>query len=384
MPDYMTDGSAVTTDHYKYLNVYDSERRNCDHIDEWLPIDWLASGAEHFAGMVVQSESMRKLVNDIIRVAPYRVPILIQGDSGTGKELVAAALHRLGPAPLGPFVTFNCANLVESLVEAQLFGHVAGAFTDTREDSRGYFRSANGGTLLLDEVGELPLALQPRLLRALESHEVQPVGSTKSFKTNVRIVAATNRDLIAMIKAGQFRDELYYRLHGASIYIPPLRSRREAVGALTAHFVECYNRLFDKQVHLISCRGLDLLESFAWPGNVRELANAIRGAVMLTARDRLCVSDFPGLILDGTPPPTRSAAPVSAIPPDANSVAATTRPGPIHLATRNSLIRTLRETGGNCSRAAELLGLSRNTVYRLIACHGLARTGGLSQAEQSV
>jgi transcriptional regulator with GAF, ATPase, and Fis domain len=252
--------------------------------------------------MVVQSESMRKLVNDIIRIAPYRVPILIQGDSGTGKELVADALHRLGPAPLGPFVTFNCSNLVASLVEAQLFGHVAGAFTDTREDSRGYFRSANGGTLFLDEVGELPLALQPKLLRVLESHEVQPVGSTNSFKTNVRIVAATNRDLIAMIKAGQFRDDLYYRLRGASIYIPPLRSRREAVGALTAHFVECYNRLFDKQVHLISCRGLDLLESFAWPGNVRELANAIRDAVMLTARDRLCVTDFPGLILDGGQP----------------------------------------------------------------------------------
>ena len=308
MPDYMTDGSAVTTDHYKYLNVYDSEKRNCDHIDEWLPVDWLASGAEHFAGMVVQSEAMRTLVNNIIRIAAHRIPILIQGDAGTGKELVAAALHRLGPAPLGPFVTFNCANLVESLAEAQLFGHVAGAFTDAREDSRGYFRSANGGTLLLEQVGELPLALQPKLLRVLESHEVQPVGSTKSFKVNVRIVAATNRDLIAMIKAGQFRDDLYYRLHGASIYIPPLRSRREAVGALTAHFVECYNRLFDKQVRLISCRGLDLLESFSWPGNVRELANAIRGAVMLTARDRLCVADFPGLILDGALQPARAAA----------------------------------------------------------------------------
>lgn len=382
MPDCMTDSSSVSTDHYKSLNVYETELRHCDHDDEWLPIDWLATGAEHFAGMVVQSEPMRKLVSNIVRIAPYKVPVLIQGDSGTGKELVADALHRLGPAPMGPFVIFNCSNLLESLAEAQLFGHVRGAFTDAREESRGYFRSANGGTLFLDEIGELPLALQPKLLRVVETHEVQPVGSAKSFKVNVRVVAATNRDLLAMIKAGQFRDDLYYRLNGANIHIPPLRSRREAIGALTAHFVECYNRLFDKQIRLISCRGLDLLESFPWPGNVRELANTLRTAVMLTESDRLCIADFPCLITDEA-----QLARVGAIEQvqifGENSVGSIALHDAAHLATKSSLIRTLRETGGNCARAAQLLGLSRNAIYRLIARYGLARGGGFPRAERS-
>ena len=142
---------------------------------------------------------------------------LIQGESGTGKELVARSLHSLGAVPNGPFVTFNCSNLVDSLAESQLFGHVKGAFTDAREDSLGYFRSANGGTLFLDEIGELPLKLQPKLLRAVEMHEVQPVGSAHSYKVDIRLVAATNRDLRAMVKAGEFRDDLYYRLNAAAM-----------------------------------------------------------------------------------------------------------------------------------------------------------------------
>ena len=383
MPDCMTDGSAVSTDHYKSLNVYETKVRHCDHDDQWLPIEWLATGAEHFAGMVVQSEPMRKLVSNIVRIAPYKVPVLIQGDSGTGKELVADALHRFGPSPMGPFVIFNCSNLLESLAEAQLFGHVRGAFTDAREESRGHFRSANGGTLFLDEIGELPLALQPKLLRAVETHEVQPVGSVKSFKVNARIVAATSRDLLAMTKAGQFRDDLYYRLNGATIHIPPLRNRREAIGALTGHFVECYNRLFGKQVRLISCRGLSLLESFPWPGNVRELANAIRGAVMLTESDRLCVADFPGLIAAEGQPLARAGALEPGKICGENPVESVPLHDPVHLAARNSLIRALRETGGNCSRTAELLGVSRNTIYRLIASYGLARGGVLEAPSET-
>jgi transcriptional regulator with GAF, ATPase, and Fis domain len=244
----------MSIDRYNFLNVYakSSGPRLCDDDEEWVSIDSLAAGAENFAGMIVQSGLMRQLVTLINRLAPYKGTVLIQGESGTGKELVAHALHRLGPLPKGPFVIFNCSNLVGSLAEAQLFGHVRGAFTDAREDSLGYFRSAEGGTLLLDEIGELPMALQPKLLRVAENFEVQPARSAKRYKVNVRLIAATNRDLLAMTKTGEFRDDLYYRLNATNIHIPPLRDRREGIGALTAHVVECYNRLFDKQVRLIS------------------------------------------------------------------------------------------------------------------------------------
>src|SRR5208337_4584362 len=192
---------------------------------EWLSLEHLALGSERVGGMVVRSAQVRKLLKTISRLSPYKATVLIHGESGTGKELVARALHTQGSAPGGPFVTFNCSNLVESLAESQLFGHVRGAFTDAREDSLGYFRSANGGTLFLDEVGELPLRLQPKLLRALDTHEIQPVGSSRCYSVDIRLVAASNRDLHAMVKAGQFRDDLYYRLNAAAIVVPPLRER---------------------------------------------------------------------------------------------------------------------------------------------------------------
>src|ERR1700688_5166834 len=194
-----------------------------EHDNEMIGFDRLALGSERLGGMVVRSAQVRKVLKTISLLSPYKATVLISGESGTGKELVARALHTLGPVPGGPFVTFNCSNLVESLAESQLFGHVRGAFTDAREESQGYFRSANGGTLFLDEIAELPLKLQPKLLRAVETHEVQPVGSSHSYKVDIRLVAATNRDLRAMVKAGQFRDDLYYRMNTAAIFIPPLR-----------------------------------------------------------------------------------------------------------------------------------------------------------------
>jgi transcriptional regulator with GAF, ATPase, and Fis domain len=202
---------------------------------EWLDVELLALECDVIGGMVVKSVNMRRVLKTIQRLGPYKASVLIHGESGTGKELVARALHTLGPVPKGPFVTFNCSNLVESLAESQLFGHIRGAFTDAREDSLGYFRSANGGTLFLDEIGELPLRLQPKLLRAVETHEVQPVGSAHSYKVDIRLIAATNRDLRAMVKAGEFRDDLYYRLNATAILVPPLRERRDAIEALAVH-----------------------------------------------------------------------------------------------------------------------------------------------------
>jgi transcriptional regulator with GAF, ATPase, and Fis domain len=279
-------------------------------------------------------------------------------------------------------VTFNCSNLVESLAESQLFGHVRGAFTDAREDSLGYFRSANGGTLFLDEIGELPIRLQPKLLRAVETHEVQPVGSAQSYKVDIRLIAATNRDLRAMVKAAEFRDDLYYRLSASAINIPPLRERRDALEALAAHFIQHYNRLFDKQVSHISRRALAALQAYEWPGNVREFAHAIQSAIMLTDNDRVCIADLPENLWAGE---------LSAIDhfddfsdSEAGEAQAPAEPdraffsldAVINKASKGALIRALREAHGNCHRAAQLLGVSRYTVYRMIARYGLASHRG--------
>ena len=243
--------------------------------------------------MVVRSAQVRKVLKTISLLSPYKATVLIHGESGTGKELVARALHALGTRHGGPFVSFNCSNLVESLAESQLFGHVRGAFTDAREESLGYFRSANGGTLFLDEIGELPLQLQPKLLRAVETHEIQPVGSSRSYSIDIRLVAATNRDLLAMVKAGQFRDDLYYRLNATAILVPPLRERREAIPAFVAHFIEHFNRLLRKDVKFVSRAAMDAVCANQWLGNVRELGHAIESALLMTDRDRIDVDDLP-------------------------------------------------------------------------------------------
>ena len=351
---------------------------------EYISLDGLAHGSERIGGMVVRSAQVRKVLKTIARLSPYKATVLIHGESGTGKELVARALHTLGPTPNGPFVTFNCSNLVDSLAESQLFGHVKGAFTDAREDTLGYFRSASGGTLFLDEIGELPLKLQPKLLRAVETHEIQPVGSTHNYKVDIRLVAATNRDLRAMTKSGEFRDDLFYRLNTAAIYLPPLRERREAVGAFVAHFIEHYNRLFGKAIAAIERRALDALMAYGWPGNVRELAHAIESAVILTETNRLVAEDLPDHVYEGISADAAEPA-VSAIAPAAEvfdlAPAPAERPDKqawpyaldavIREASKVALLRALEATNGNCHRAAELLGVSRYTVYRMLNRYGL-------------
>ncbi len=354
---------------------------------EWMTLEELAHGTEHRGAMLVRSEHARRILGTVSRFAPYKSTVLIQGESGTGKELVARALHGLGPVPSGPFVTFNCSNLVESLAESQLFGHVRGAFTDAREDSLGYFRSANGGALFLDEIGELPLRLQPKLLRAVETHEVQPVGSARSYNVDIRLVAATNRDLRAMVKAGQFRDDLYYRLNAAAVHIPPLRERREAIPAFVAHFVAHYNRLFGKDVAYVSRTALGALMACAWPGNVRELAHAIESAVLLSDSDRIAVKDLPNSVFEervaseDTPAGEEAAERTTAH--DAQEVEARVegRSGfsldaAIREASKEALLKALHATHGNCHRAADLLGVSRYTVYRMLSRYGLSEARG--------
>jgi DNA-binding NtrC family response regulator len=364
-------------------NLFSLEPESGTSSGEWVEIERLTEGVENLGGMVVRSEPMRRVVRTIARLGPYKATVLVYGESGTGKELVARALHTLGPVPKGPFVTFNCSNLLETLAESQLFGHVRGAFTDAREDSLGYFRSANGGTLFLDEIGELPIQLQPKLLRAVEAHEVQPVGSAQSYKVDIRLIAATNRDLRAMVNSGTFRANLYYRLNATAITIPPLRERHEATGALAAHFVTSYNQLFGKHIRYIGRWALDALQSYAWPGNVREFSHAIQSAVMLTDNDRIDLHALPDQVVHGTGNSSWPATPPSDV--DTARIAPTPEialprsqgegePASLLLdeVIKRTLVRSLEETDGNRRRAADLLGISRSTLYRMLARYSLA------------
>jgi DNA-binding NtrC family response regulator len=355
---------------------------NGDGGSEMVALNQLVHSADRLGGMVVRSAQVRKVLKSVSQLSPYKATVLISGESGTGKELIARALHTLGPVPNGPFVTLSCSNLVESLAESQLFGHVRGAFTDARDESQGYFRSANGGTLFLDEIGELPLKLQPKLLRSVETHEVQPVGSSHCYKVNLRLVAATNRDLRAMVKAGTFRDDLYFRMSAAAIFIPPLRERREAIPAFIGYFIEQYNRLFSKDVLEIARQAIDVLCAYQWPGNVRELSNAIESAVILSENNRIVVTDLPEQVVDGTG--AELLNPQAEPPANGHGPAPDAHPAPrIDFASeplgfllddviKKTLVRSLEETEGNRRRAADLLGVSRSTLYRMLTRYGIA------------
>ena len=368
-----------------------SETPSGNQSEEWVPVQRLAERTENVGDMVVASEELRKVLKTITKLSPYRQTVLIEGESGTGKDLVARALHNFGALPSGPFVTFNCSNLVASLAEAQLFGHVKGAYTDAREDALGYFRSANGGTLFLDEIGELPLNLQPKLLRAVENREIQPVGSSHVYKVDLRLIAATNRDLRAMMKTGQFREDLYYRLSSAAINIPPLRKGAEAIPSFIAHFVERYNKLFGKNVKHVASEALSAMCAYPWPGNIRELAHVIETAVLMTDLDRLTVSDLPSQVLHASSDPD---APLPAPAPFGDpEVARLLKPGSEPLSSsqdwglpeksplllddviKKTLLRSLQQSGGNRRRAANLLGVSRSTLYRMLARYELDDAG---------
>jgi transcriptional regulator with GAF, ATPase, and Fis domain len=352
-----------------------------DSGSDWLEVGSLADDAVRLNQMIGRCEPMRDLFRTIGRLGPHKSTVLIEGESGTGKELVARALHLLGPTPKGPFVTFNCSNLVDTLAESQLFGHMRGAFTDARETSLGYFRSADGGTLFLDEIGELPLRLQAKLLRVVETREVQPVGSAQSHLVDIRLVAATNCDLRAMVKAGQFRDDLYYRLNTSLVVIPPLRNRDSDVEALTAHYVDHYNQMLGKQVKFISRRALTMLLQYEWPGNVRELSHVVESAMLLTDSDRIDVGNLPAYLVTGTSDSSelRAGASTRGIAPERSS-ASSQDSAPLSLdqavneAAKDALVRALQRSEGNCIRAARLLGVSRYTVYRMISRFGLTET----------
>ena len=247
---------------------------------------------ERFEGLIGRSEPMRHIFGMIQRVAPAKTPVLLLGESGTGKEMVAKAIHAQSNRSQGPFIALNCAALPEHLLESALFGHRRGAFTGATDHHQGLFLAANGGTLFLDEIGEMPLVMQAKVLRALQEQKVMAVGSIKEEEVNLRVIAATNRPLLEEVKAGRFREDLYYRLNVIPLHLPPLRERPSDIPLLTEHFLRHYAKEFGKEIHRVSSNVMSALVSSHFPGNVRELKNLVERAVALSTSDELSAQDF--------------------------------------------------------------------------------------------
>jgi Nif-specific regulatory protein len=301
--------------------------------------------------MVGESQTMRDVYSRLSKVAATTSTVLLLGESGTGKELAARAIHLNSTRASKPFVAINCATLTESLLESELFGHEKGAFTGAITQKRGKLELADGGTLFLDEVGELSPAIQAKLLRALQTHEFERVGGTRSIKVDVRAIAATNRDLEAAIKAGRFREDLYYRLNVVSIPLPPLRERREDIPLLAAFFVAEYSRRCKRRVTGISPEARRLLCAYDWPGNVRQLENAIERAVVLGATELIVPEDLPETVIEAQGDMDQSPAGYHET---------------IREAKRQLITRTLQQTAGNFTEAAKSLGIHPNNLHRLV------------------
>ena len=305
------------------------------------------------------SRAMRRIYDVIGRIAGLDSSVLICGESGTGKELIARALHRHSTRCDSPFIGFNCTAVPESLLESELFGHARGAFTDARTDRQGLFVQANGGTLLLDEIADMPLSLQPKLLRALEERVVRPVGGDRDCPFDVRIIAATNRDIDSLVAGGRFREDLFYRLNVIRVDVPPLRARDNDSLLLARHFLGQFAVATGKRVMGIATPAAERLLAYPWPGNVRELRNCIERAVALTLYD--------SIVIDDLPPKVREYAGSSIVVASAD---------PSELVCLEELERryirhVLNSASGNKTIAARILGLDRKTLYRKIEKYGL-------------
>ncbi len=306
-------------------------------------------GADPADGLIGESAPMQALRALMDRVARVDTSVLIGGETGTGKELVARGLHALSARSDGPFVAINCAALPESLLEAELFGYAKGAFTDARTDRSGLFERARGGTLLLDEIGEMQLGLQPKLLRVLQERVVRPVGSDREIPTDVRVIASTNRDLQTAVAAKQFREDLFYRIDVIEIRVPPLRERGCDALLLAAHFVREFSRGTGKSIEGLTPGASEKIASYTWPGNVRELRNCIERAVALTTADRIGLDDFPDR--------------VRRVPslPETSELSELL---PLVEVEHRYIQRVLDAAHGNKSLAARILGVDRRTLYR--------------------
>jgi DNA-binding NtrC family response regulator len=312
--------------------------------------------AARSANILGESSLIRAAIQTAQRASGTNSTILLLGESGTGKEVFAHTIHQWSPRRDKPFVVVNCVALSEHLLESELFGHEKGAFTGAHQAKKGKFETANGGTVFLDEIGDMPLTLQTKLLRVLQDHEFERVGGTRPISSDIRVLAATNRDLDEAVQAGRFRADLFYRLNVIRIVLPPLRDRREDIPALAQHFMARYAVETKRPVRRITAEAMDLLARYHWPGNVRELANTIERAVVLCAGEMIAAAD---LALPGAHPPSRSHDPVSTGETEGFHEL-------IDSYRRQVLVSALRRTNGNHTQAARLLGLHRTYFLRLL------------------
>jgi DNA-binding NtrC family response regulator len=362
------------------------------------------SGTLGFNDIVTKSPAMQSVLHMAEKAATSNIPVLISGESGVGKELIARAIHGSSDRRSKPFVAVNCGAMPENLVESILFGHEKGSFTGATERHTGKFIEASGGTLFLDEVGELPLAAQVKLLRAIQEGEVEPVGGRKPIKVDVRIVSATNRDLIADVKAGRFREDLFYRLHVFPLTVPPLRERLADIPALTRHFLARFAAEEGKRIRLITPEALQVLSTFRWPGNIRQLENTLFRAVVLAESDTIGLSEFPQIAAQISAQPEAEAAPreseqplvpdvshaelpLAALEIEPHAVMAAALPAPsanaLPLLDATGEVRPLEELEaeliryaithyrGQMSEVARRLQIGRSTLYRKLEALGL-------------
>jgi two-component system nitrogen regulation response regulator NtrX len=321
--------------------------------------------------MVGESPALRRLRAEIEQAAPSNGRALIFGENGTGKELVARAIHAGSLRAAGPFVEVNCAAIPEELIESELFGHVRGAFTGALAARKGKFELADGGTLFLDEIADMSLKTQAKVLRALQEQRIEPVGGAGSVEVDVRVIAATNKDLEEEIREGRFREDLYFRLNVIPFHVPPLRERREDIPLLAQHFMEVLSAEHGRRPRAIEPDLLEALSQLPWPGNVRELRNIIERLVIMTPGDTIDRRHLPASLLDALP---AEAVPA---PVDGEAGSGGTLAEAREAFERGFILRRYRECGGNMSRTAEALGVERSNLYRKMKAYGLlpARRG---------
>jgi len=316
-------------------------------------------GKYQLKNVIGRTPQMFQVYKTIAKVADTKSTVLLYGESGTGKELVARSLHYNSSRNDRPFLPVDCASLVETLLETELFGHVRGAFTGAVLAKKGLIEEVDGGTLFLDEVSNISLSVQAKLLRFLQEHEIKRVGGTESLKVDVRVIAATNQELEPLIKEGKFREDLFYRLNVVSITLPSLRERKDDIPLLASHFVQKFSEEYGKLISHISPEALEILMQYSWPGNVRELENTIERALILTAHPIILPEDLPKRLLD-------SVSAEGTEPLKMGEGLAAEKPLSLKDVEKSYALKVLKETRGNKTKAAEILGIDRTTLYRII------------------
>jgi DNA-binding NtrC family response regulator len=358
------------------------------------------AGTLALADIVTRSPAMDRVLTLAQKAAKSPIPVLIEGETGTGKELIARVIQGMGDRASKPFVTVNCGAIPAHLVESTLFGHKKGAFTGAIADHAGKFTEAHGGTLFLDEIGELPLDTQVKLLRALQEGEIEPVGGSRVERVNVRVISATNRRLLNLAQTGEFREDLYYRLNVFPVYLPPLRERREDIEPLAAHFVTRFAAEAGKRIAGLSASALELLRGYDWPGNIRQLENVLYRAIVLSDGGYLEVADFPQIVaqargreeslklttslplpsapvhIDAVRPLREKVETREAVPDRFLDAKGDVRP--LETLERELIEFALKLHGGRMSKVARALGIGRSTLYRKLRDYGLE--GDISDA----